>query len=78
MGPPIIPPKFGVSTRIAYWLILVTGLISAATMLVSMLPVFGTEDMLLLLDLHRYSGLILVAAFAIHFYRIFLERVGKG
>jgi hypothetical protein len=46
--------------RIAFWLTLATGTVAAGSVLVSTLPVFGTEDLERLLVVHRWSGLALV------------------
>ena len=37
-------------------------------MLLSMLPIFGTDGLHALLDIHRYAGLMAVVVLAIHFY----------
>ena len=76
---------FGVGFH-AYWpqfdglleelLILVSGFIVTMTMLVSMLPIFGTDGLHTLLDLHRYSGLVVVIALALHFYGVAIQKVG--
>ena len=59
------------------WLILAAGLIAASTMLVSMLPVFGTDGLLRLLNIHRYSSLLVVVALLFHFYGVGLQRFGR-
>ena len=59
-----------------FWLILVGGLAVSATMLFSMLPLFGTDDLHCLLDIHRYSGLVVVVAMIFHFYSVVLQRIG--
>jgi len=70
-------PQFGVITRLLYWLILLTGVVTAGSMLLGMLPLFGTEDLEQLLDVHRYSGLALTGVLVVHLYRVLLERIGK-
>jgi len=59
-----------------FWVILVAGLIVIGTMILSMLPVFGTEGLTLLLDIHRYAGLAVVAATVLHLYAALLPRFG--
>ena len=45
-------------------------------MLLSMLPLFDTEGLHGLLDIHRYSGLLLVVATMFHLYGVLLRRAG--
>ncbi|MFW6171111.1 MAG: hypothetical protein ACODAD_11520 [Planctomycetota bacterium] len=67
-------PRFFSTTKVMFWLFLASGFVVVLTMLLSMLPVFGTEGMHILLDIHRYSGLIAVIALAFHFYYVLLQR----
>lgn len=64
-------------TKLMFWLILAAGLVAASTMLASMLPMFGTEGLLRLLDAHRYSSLVVVVAMLFHFYGVGLQRFGR-
>lgn len=57
--------RFPLPVKLSYWLILVLSLPVMGTMLLSMFPFAGTEDMLKLIDLHRYSGLALFSAVAV-------------
>jgi cytochrome b subunit of formate dehydrogenase len=59
-----------------FWVILVAGLIVIGTMILSMLPVFGTHGLELLLAIHRYAGLAVVAATVLHLYATLLPRFG--
>lgn len=70
--------RFPWIAKTAFWLILAGGLVVALTMLVSMLPLFGTDELHELLILHRYSGLLVVVAAAIHFYGLLIRRLGWG
>jgi hypothetical protein len=67
-------PRFFWLPRVMFWLFLVAGLGVMLTMLVSMLPLFGTEGLEILLDIHRYAGLLAVVALLIHFYCVLLQR----
>lgn len=73
---PII--RFPWIAKLMFWLILVGGLLVALTMLVSMLPLFDTEGLHEMLVLHRYSGLLVVVAAAIHLYGLVIRRLGWG
>jgi len=70
------PPKFFGISKPMFWLILVGGLVVTLTMLVSMLPIFGSDGLLTLLDVHRWAGLIVVAAAAVHLASVTLSRFG--
>jgi len=69
-------PRFFWLPKFLFWLVIVSGLVVILTMLLSMLPLFGTEGLLNLLDLHRYSGLLAVIALTLHFYCVLLQRIG--
>lgn len=75
VGNPNGLPRFFWLPRVAFWLFLVAGLVVMLTMLVSMLPVFGTDGLEVLLDIHRYTGLLAVVALLIHCYCVLLQRV---
>lgn len=68
------PPKFFWLQKCTFWTILIAGFVVTMTMLLSMLTLFGTDGMLLLLDLHRYSGLVVVLAAVIHLYAVAMQR----
>jgi multisubunit Na+/H+ antiporter MnhB subunit len=70
------PPKFYWLPKLMFWLILVSGLVVTMTMLLSMLPIFGSDGLRTLLDLHRYSGLVVVLALVLHLYSVAVQRVG--
>lgn len=61
-----------------FWVILAAGLVVTGTMLLSMLPLFGTHGLELLLDVHRYAGLAVVAAMVLHLYAALLPKFGLG
>jgi hypothetical protein len=70
------PARFLGLAKAMFWVILAAGLIVTGTMLLSMLPVFGTDGLKLLLDIHRYAGLAVVAATVLHVYAALLPRFG--
>lgn len=68
--------RFPWLAKLTFWIILASGLVTVSTMLVSMLPVPDTDTMHQLLDIHRYSGLLLVVAALFHLYAVSLRRLG--
>jgi len=72
--PPASP--FPCLAKVLFWLILAAGLVVTGTMLVSMLPLFGTHGLELLLDVHRYAGLAVVVAMLLHLYATLLPKFG--
>jgi cytochrome b subunit of formate dehydrogenase len=58
-----------------FWLLVTGGFVVTMTMLLSMLPLFGTEELEELLEIHRYSGLVVVVAVALHLYCVLLQRL---
>jgi hypothetical protein len=71
------PRRFYWLPKLMFWIVLAGGLIVSMTMLLSMLPLFGTEEFGQLLDLHRYSGLVVMVALALHFTGVVLQRLGR-
>lgn len=69
-------PRFFWVPKVMFWIVLTSGLAVTGTMLLSMLPLFGTDGQHCLLDIHRYSGLVVVVAIIVHFYTIMLQRFG--
>jgi hypothetical protein len=61
-------------TKMAFWLLLFGGLLSIGSMLLSMLHWQGTEGLIDLLNVHRYSSLLVVVATIVHFYGVWLGR----
>jgi hypothetical protein len=72
-GEPIPEARFFWCPKMMFWIILASGLVVSATMLVSMLPLLGTADLECLLDLHRYSGLVVVLATGFHLHGWLLQ-----
>ncbi len=73
------PPaaRFHCLTKLAFWLILLSGVATAGTMLISMLPLLGTDAMNQMITVHRYAGLVLVVAMLVHLYTVVLARMGR-
>jgi hypothetical protein len=69
-------PRFFWLPRATFWVILAGGLVVTLTMLLSMLPLFGTEGLQSLLDVHRYTGLVVVVAMLLHLYSVVIQRLG--
>jgi hypothetical protein len=61
--------------KAAFWVLLAAGFAVSGTMLLSMLPLFGTDGLHVLLDIHRYSGLVVVVALILHAYGVLLQRL---
>ena len=70
------PAKFYWVPKLMFWAIVASGLVVTMTMLISMLPIFGSDGQHVLLDLHRYSGLVVVLALVLHFYGVAVQRIG--
>jgi len=62
--------------KLCFWTILAAGWVVTMTMLISMLPIFGTDGLNTLLDVHRYAGLIVVVALILHLYAVILRCIG--
>ncbi len=46
-------------------------------MLLSMLPVLGTQQMNQMITIHRYAGLVLVIATIVHLYTVVLSKLRR-
>lgn len=62
-------PRFDLSEKFFFWLIALLGLIAVMTMMLSMIPLFGSDGLNLLNELHRYTALAMVVATIIHLYQ---------
>lgn len=74
---PAEPVQFLAIAKVAYWTILASGLVVSGTMIVSMLPWLGTPGQQLMLDVHRYAGLVCVVAAGVHLYGVALRRLSS-
>lgn len=72
------PERFNGLAKLAFWIMLYAGVITIFSPLISMLPIFGTEGLEVLLDVHRYSGLAVVLAAILHGYVVWLGRQGQA
>ena len=73
---PSVVPRFFWFPKVMFWLILAGGFVVTMTMLLSMLPLFGTDGLEALLMIHRYSGLVVVVALILHFYGVVVRQAG--
>lgn len=62
--------------RWSAWALVISSLVVAGTMLVSMLPVLDTEGLLEMATLHRYAGLAVVISAIFHLYSLTCVRLG--
>lgn len=67
-------PRFFWIPKFLFWVFLLAGFVVVMSMLVSMLPIFGSDGLNRLADLHRYAGLLAVVALLLHFYCVLLQR----
>jgi len=70
-----LAPRFFWLPKLMFWTVLVAGFLVTMTMLLSMLPVFGTDGLHLLLDVHRWAGLVAVVAAILHLYSVVLQTI---
>ena len=73
------PPdaKYSLVRKICFWLIVVLALPVILSVVLGMFPLFGTEGQELLLNLHRYSTLLLAAVAIFHTYLIIRIQMDK-
>ncbi len=62
------PQPYELSTKICFWLILVLTLPVILSAVSSMFPIFGTEMQVFLMELHRYTALLLLSVAIAHTY----------
>ena len=60
----------GLGQKITFWLIVLAALPLILSVVLSMLPLFGTEIQRILLEIHRYSALLLALAGIVHTYLV--------
>ncbi len=63
--------------KICFWLIIFLALPVILSIVLSMLPLFGTEGQELLLQLHRYSALLLALVVIVHTYLVIRSQMDK-
>ena len=64
--------KYELGQKISFWLIVSLAVPLILSIVLSMFPLFGTDIQKLLLNLHRYSALLLAMAVIIHTYLMVL------
>jgi hypothetical protein len=69
-------PRFYWFAKAMFWTIVAGGFVVTMTMLLSMLPLFGTDGLETLLVIHRYAGLVVVIATIFHLYSVLRHRLG--
>lgn len=62
--------------RWSAWVLVLSSLVTAGTMLLSMLPVLDTTGLLQMIMLHRYAGLAVVMAAGVHLSALTCVRLG--
>jgi hypothetical protein len=67
-------PRFYTGEKVAFWLILLTGLATIATAMLGMMSWFGSVGQVMLLRVHRYSALLLLICAVFHGYRLLAGR----
>lgn len=78
-APVASPPdaKYSLVRKICFWLIVVLALPVILSIVLGMFPLFGTEGQEFLLNLHRYSTLLLAAVAILHTYLIIRIQMDK-
>ena len=64
----VVPQPYEFAQKICFWLILLLALPLILSLIVSMLPLFGTDTQKCLFQFHRYSALSLALIAIIHTY----------
>lgn len=68
--------RFDPVQKTYFWMAGVLGLVLLLTMLLSMVPLFGTQGQRLLLTIHRWAALVLLVLTVLHTYRTVLGKPG--
>jgi len=68
--------RFGAGDKIYFWIAAPLTLMLLLTMLLSMVPIFGTAGQHVMYDLHRYAALVLMIATIWHAYATTLMKPG--
>lgn len=62
--------------RWSAWLLVISGLIVAGTMLFSMLPALNTSELIQMIGVHRLAGLATIVAISLHSCALLVSRSG--
>lgn len=68
------PPTASILSRTVFGVFGAFGLVTTGTMLAAMLPVLGYDDLVRVIDLHRWAGLGLVVFTMVYLYAIWSRR----
>jgi cytochrome b subunit of formate dehydrogenase len=71
------PQKYELAQKICFWLILLLALPLILSLMVSMLPLFGTDAQKCLFQFHRYSALLLALIAIIHTYLLIRTKLKR-
>ena len=71
------PQKYELAQKICFWLIVMLALPLILSIVLSMFTLFGTDGQKFLLQLHRYSALLLALAAIIHAYLLIRTKMNK-
>jgi hypothetical protein len=71
------PVRFTPLGRACFWVILASGWVAMATILVNMWAYLGTHNQDRTVAIHRWAGLVLVVAAVLHLYSLLTARLGR-
>jgi hypothetical protein len=69
-----LPARFHPGEKFAFWVVVLTGLLTIATAMLGIMSWYGSDAQETLLDVHRYSALVLLIATVFHAYRLLAGR----
>ncbi|MHC4062308.1 MAG: hypothetical protein ACYSR6_12005 [Planctomycetota bacterium] len=73
----LLPENSDLVRKVCFWMLIILALPLMLSVVLSMFPLFGTENQLLLADTHRYSTLAFAAIAIIHTYLIIRAPTSK-
>ena len=68
--------RFDAGQKLLFWTVLTLGAATMLTILLSVQPWFGYRGQAMLIEVHRYAGLLLVAAVVVHLYIMLVAKAG--
>jgi cytochrome b subunit of formate dehydrogenase len=74
---PLLPKNTNLLGKICFWLLIILALPLMLSVVLSMFPLLGTAEQLLLADTHRYSTLAFAAVAIVHTYLIIRTPTSK-
>ena len=60
------------------WVLIISSLATALTMMIGMLPAMNTNELLQLVEVHRYLGLTAAVSAVVHVFSLGIQRIGFG